>query len=135
MRRRIALAVVLLLSPAAARGVPLASEPLEHGGSGLQITPDGRQTLVSKDVAGARWTITWEPASGRATGNVFATDGGPPRFVACAQVAANPSSAQITFACRVADPCAAAPCDTSAWVPVDEVVLPATFFLPPFAGD
>jgi polyhydroxybutyrate depolymerase len=116
-------------------GKRLSGAPPAERTSGLQITPDGKQTLISKDVAGERWTITYEQASGRATGNVFATDGGPPKFVACARIAANPSSARITFACRVADPCTAAPCGPGGWLPVDDVMLPVTFFLPPFAGD
>jgi len=103
--------------------------------SGLQITPDGERTLVSKDVGAERWTITYERASGRAVGNVFATDGSPPRFVACARVAENPSSALLTFDCRVANPCIAAPCAPGEWQPAIEVSLPATFFLPRFAGD
>ena len=39
--------------------------------SGLQITPDERCTLVSKDVGTERWAITRNADDGSVTGNVF----------------------------------------------------------------
>ena len=49
--------------------------------SGLQITPDRRRILISKDVSGSRWAITRNLADGTVTGNVFDTAGGDPTFL------------------------------------------------------
>ena len=68
--------------------------------SGIQRSPDRKRTLVSKDVEGQRYAITLNSADFSVTGNVFFTDGGPPKFVACTRVSGN------DFACSVADACA-----------------------------
>ncbi len=102
--------------------------------SGLQITPDRKRTLISKDVGPARWAITQNP-DGTATGNVFFSDGGEPKFVFCERVGddgnPDPETVQISFSCSLADRCLAEPCLPSAWsVLPDKVVLPGSFFLP-----
>ncbi len=103
--------------------------------SGVQITPDGKQNLISKDVGEERWAITYTPASGDVTGNVFRADGGAPQFVACTRLTVDPVAATLTFACSGADLCPAAPCDPTQWTPLGEVTLPQAFFEPPPAAD
>lgn len=48
---------------------------------GIQTTPDGRRTLVNKDVGAERWAISRNQDDGTVTGNVFRADGGPPAFI------------------------------------------------------
>src|SRR5262245_1237489 len=50
--------------------------------SGVQISPDGKRVLISKDVGDERWAITLNDDN-TVTGNVFPQDGGPPQFVWC----------------------------------------------------
>ncbi len=99
--------------------------------SGLQITPDGKRTLVSKDVAAERWAITLAP-DGSVTGNVFFPDGGEPRFVACDPTGAGDDPLELS--CWGADKCPIAPCTSDHWVFIANVSLPASFFLPPENG-
>ncbi len=96
--------------------------------SGLQITPDERRTLVSKDVGAERWVITLNADDGTATGNVFFPGGGDPKFVACDQTASSEDA--LTFACAGADRCPLAPCAPDEWVPTGEVTIPRSFFQP-----
>ena len=39
--------------------------PAASAQSGLQITPDGQQTIVSKDIGGQRWAIARNASDGR----------------------------------------------------------------------
>jgi polyhydroxybutyrate depolymerase len=94
--------------------------------SGIQVTPDGRQTLVSKDVGDERWAIGYEAASGTLTGNVFRTDGQAPTFVACQRTSV-PTADPLLFACAAADGCPAAPCTPERWTDLGAVSLPARF--------
>lgn len=95
--------------------------------SGIQISPDGKRTLLSKDLAGERWAINVNNATGNVTGNVFSPDGGPPQFVFCDELSRD--DGQITFECFGADGCPLEPCDTEEeWVSLDRVTLPADFF-------
>jgi polyhydroxybutyrate depolymerase len=100
--------------------------------SGVQIPPGGGRTLVSKDVGAERWAITRNDEDGSVTGNVFIQGEPAPRFVFCREIATNPSSAEITYDCYGAGPCAVAPCRPDAWAPLGEVRIPAIFFFPPF---
>lgn len=72
-----------------------------HAGSGapsaLQVAPDGRGVLISKDVGGARWSINRNP-DGTATGNVFFPDGGAPAFVWCEEVGR--AGGEVVLSCR-----------------------------------
>lgn len=67
--------------------------------SGIQLTPDGERILVSKDVGAERYAITANTADRSLTGNVFFTDGGPAKFIACSRISGN------DFSCGVADAC------------------------------
>lgn len=66
---------------------------------GVQFTPDGKRTLVNKDVGSERWAIA-RNEDGSATGNVFRSDGGDPAFIFCAPLA-TPNG----FECFGADAC------------------------------
>ena len=72
--KRIAAGLVLALA-----GAPLAVATARE--SGFQLSPDGRQILVSKDVGPERWVIV-QADDGTVSGNVF-RDAGAPLFVWC----------------------------------------------------
>jgi hypothetical protein len=93
--------------------------------SGMQVTPDSKRTLVNKDVADERWAITRNP-DGSVTGNVFFPGGGPPKFVACQELAH--AGGQVTLSCSGADACVLAPCAADEWVFIAQVTLSETFF-------
>jgi N-acetylneuraminic acid mutarotase len=97
--------------------------------SGIQVTPDGKRTLINKDVGDERWAITRNADDGTVTGNVFFPDGGDPAFVWCSPVGEDDQS--VTLDCSGAEACAAAPCAPEAWTPLGEVTLPRSFFAPP----
>lgn len=97
--------------------------------SGVQVTPDGKRTLISKDVEGARWAITHNDDA-TVTGNVFYPDGRPPDFVFCEETGGDASN--VTLRCRLAAACPLAPCPPEGWVDIaGEVELPRSFFSPP----
>lgn len=76
--------------------------------SGLQITPDQKRVLISKDVGGSRWAITRNFSDGSVTGNVFDTAGGDPTFLFCVQRSA--SIEDVGLACYGAPRCVTGPC-------------------------
>src|SRR5262249_19034387 len=101
--------------------------------AGLQITPDGKRTHVSKDVNGERWAITRNSEDGTVTGNVFTSDGGDPKFIWCDPISGGGTSnpaALVTYSCEGADRCSAAPCSPDQWSFIAQVTLPESFFLP-----
>ncbi len=106
--------------------------------SGLQITPDGKRTLVSKDVGAERWAITLNADDGSVTGNVFKSDGSEPSFVWCAYLFddgnSNANERQITFECSGADACPGPSCPAGQWTTLATVALPGSFFLPPLSA-
>jgi hypothetical protein len=108
--------------------------PLARAQSGVQITPDRRLALVSKDVGDQRWAIAWDAATGVATGNVFFPDGGEPAFVWCERTdGGGEGAATLRFSCFGADRCDASPCTAESWSLIAEVDLPASFLAPPAA--
>ena len=106
--------------------------------SGVQITPDGARTLISKDVGSERWAITYNPDDDTVTGNVFSPGGGDPQFVWCQRTGDNgdpdPYTVQIDFTCSGAGACESASCPTGEWSLIAQVTLPGSFFLPPASG-
>jgi hypothetical protein len=96
--------------------------------SGVQLTPEGTRTLISKDIGEERWAIT-RNADGSVTGNVFFRDGRDPVFVYCTETGSTASD--VMLRCESADGCALAPCPPGAWTFVAEVPLPRSFFAPP----
>ena len=121
------------------------------GGRGTTLTVDRLNFLVTKDVGSERWSISYsyQPVIGAGglvvnrflsvTGNVYQADGAPPSFVYCTQrddstgTLDDPSS-EFRFSCSGTDACegTARDCAASAWTLIsDDVVLQASFFLPP----
>lgn len=96
--------------------------------SGLQFTPDGERTIISKDVGAERWAITRNLDDGSVTGNVFFPSGGPPIFIYCEETAQN--GADLDFDCFSSDLCPASPCPGDQWELLASVTLPESFFLP-----
>ena len=114
-----AVLTVTLLLPTAA---------LAQRESGVQITPDTKRVLISKDVSGQRWAITRNLDDETVTGNVYPTDGSAPTFVWCQRMGG--TGTEIDYSCSGAGVCSAAPCDASAWGFIANVTLPAEFFEP-----
>ena len=123
------LAAVLGLVAASSWSAPAAAQ------SGVQVTPDGKQNLVSKDVGDQRWAITYDLQDGTVTGNVFFPNGGAASFVWCERADEQPGGGDVALSCYGADPCAASPCTQSQWSFIATVTLPAAFFEPPPAED
>jgi hypothetical protein len=96
-------------------------------GSGIQVTPDDKRTLISKEVDGARWAITRNADDGSVTGNVYSPDGGEPLFLFCEETKATDDG--VTLSCSGADGCVAAPC--GGFAAIGEVTLPVEFFALP----
>ena len=110
------------------------SAPVEGGqgaatrGSGIQLTPDGKRTLISKDVGAERWAIT-QNEDDSVTGNVFFSDGRDPVFIFCEQT--GETATDLMLRCESADRCDRAPCSADAWGSPVDVTLPRSFFEPP----
>ncbi len=98
--------------------------------SGIQVTPDGKRTLISKDVSGARWAITYDHDDGTAIGNVYPSSGGEPQFVWCEPTASGASADEVQLACWGADPCGDS-CGSAPWGFLSQVTLPRSFFEAP----
>ena len=118
-------AVALLLTALAS--APAAAQ------SGVQRTPDGKRTLVSKDVGDQRWAISYDPQDGTVTGNVFFPNGGAATFVWCerADDQGGAGGGEIALSCYGADPCIASPCTAEQWSFIADISLPVAFFEPP----
>jgi hypothetical protein len=103
-------------------------------GSGLQITPDGKHTLISKDIGPERWALSTTGDVATVTGNVFSSSGGDPAFLWCKRTGSDgnpdPYAEQIDFACEVAANCDSPTCPNGQWHPAGAVTLPGSFFLP-----
>lgn len=110
-------------------GVFTADRARAERQSGVQITRDGKRTLISKDVGDERWAITLNADDGSITGNVFRRDGGAPQFVWCDQTGA--SEADLEFLCKGADACPTGSCTSDVWTTIAPVSIPRSFLLPP----
>jgi hypothetical protein len=104
-----------------------ATAGVDGRASGIQVTPDKKRTLISKEVAGARWAITRNADDGTVTGNVYFPDGGAPLFLYCEETDA--TAKDVTLSCSGADGCVSAPCSGFSFI--DEVSLPRDFFALP----
>lgn len=100
---------------------------------GFQIGVDGGASIISRDVAGARWAITENRDDGVLIGNVFFPDGGPPQFVWCQPTSVvpndDPALAVYTYDCFGSSTCDPTQCPD--WVFISSVTLSGTFFEPP----
>lgn len=101
-------------------------------GSGIQITRDGKRTLISKDVGDERWAITLNGEDGSITGNVFHRDGGAPQFVWCGRTGATDTTVEL--ACKGSDACASDECGPEVWTTLGPVTLPRSFLEPSTGG-
>jgi len=115
--------------------VALASEARAQTSSGVQMTPDSRRYLISKDVGTERWAISFNLADRTVTGNVFKTDGSAPSFIWCRITgetpAPEPSQSSYVLDCFGADACAAAPCADESWTPIASgLTIGGDFLLP-----
>lgn len=99
--------------------------------SGLQITPNGKRVLISKDLGGQRWAITRNLDDGTVTGNVYDTAGGDPTFLFCTQTSSTVE--EVALSCHGAGRCLASPCGVD-FQPIADVTLPQSFFAPPDAA-
>jgi hypothetical protein len=107
-------------------------------GDGVQITPDGTQILVNKDVGNERWSMSLSLTEVNpldVNGSIFRRDGGPAGFLHCPLRDVSGSADDIRNAvffwdCYVADRCAAPPCRADQWHFVATINLRGSFFLP-----
>lgn len=113
----------------------LAGGALAQSGSGLQMTPDSRRYLISKDVGAERWAISFNLDDRTVTGNVFRTDGSAPSFIWCRITSETPSAdprqTSYTLDCSGADACGAAPCSSGGWTEIASgLIITGDFLLP-----
>ncbi len=118
--RAAAIAALLVTCALALPGQAVARE------SGFQISEQEDYLLVSKDINGERWAMTYDLFDGVITGNVFPVGGGAPKFVVC-DVTDEDDQGNITADCKGADACTSCPCDKG-WAEIGVVTLPSTFF-------
>ena len=117
-------AAATALPSAPVAGVAAADDP----GAGMQETPDGSSTLVTRDLAGERWSIA-RFGDGVVTGIVYRGETAEPAFVFCEQTGTGAGTVELR--CSGADSCRVGPCSPDDWSEIGEVVVPETFFLPP----
>ncbi|MEW6271603.1 MAG: hypothetical protein AB1689_20155 [Thermodesulfobacteriota bacterium] len=110
-----------------------AAATLARANAGYQLSPDGRQVLISRDVGGERWAIVEEQDGGTLTGNVFFPDGSPPQFVWCDPTIVvedpDPLESQYGYDCFGSASCVGPDCPE--WTFLGEVTIPGSFFAPP----
>jgi len=116
----------LALACLVALGAGFAPAPAEARESGFQVSELEDYAMVSKDVNGERWAMTYDLFDGVITGNVFPTDGSAPKFVVC-EVLDEDESGNITADCKGADACTSCPC-LQGWTAIGQVSLPGSFF-------
>jgi hypothetical protein len=121
MRRIVVQSLVMVVAILAA--VPAFAQ------SGVQVTFDGKRTLISKDVGSDRWAITFNSDDQTVTGNVFRSGGGEPAFVWCGETSNDGN--QLVLSCFGADKCPETPCPASDWTFISNVTIPTQFVLPP----
>lgn len=109
-----------------AAGLLAAAAPA-RAQSGLQITPDGKRTLILKDVGAERWAIA--RFSDHVVTGIAYRVGYAPSFVWCKQIGVSDGS--FDLACSVADSCKAGPCRADQWVDYVDVEVRESFFAPP----
>lgn len=113
-----------------------ATADAAHAQAGFQLTPDGRRSLINRDVGDERWAIAYDFGDRSLTGNIFFRDGRAPAFVWCARVGddgnPDPRTVEITYSCSGAAGCAESGCSSDDWQVIDSAVtLPGSFLQPP----
>ena len=114
----------------------VATASLAHAQAGIQLTPDGRRSLINRDIGDERWAIAYDFDDRSLTGNVFFRDGRAPAFVWCKRVGddgnPDPRAVAITYACSGAAGCALFGCSPDDWQVIDAAItLPGSFLQPP----
>lgn len=99
----------------------VASTEIARAQTGVQLTPDGARTLLSKDVGDERWAITVGP-DGTVTGNVFRAADEPPQFVWCSEDGREQE--QVELWCAGTHEC-------EDWTYIARISVPESFFVPP----
>lgn len=90
--------------------------------SSLRYSPDGRHSLISKDVGGLRWTVSYNNRDRTIVGNVLDPMGGPSQFLFC-RAKVN----EVGFECSGAHGCGCGACRRSDWTELPDVVAPPGF--------
>jgi hypothetical protein len=103
-----------------------------YDGRGVACLPGGRRFMVSKVVGDERWMVTWDARMGMGlgdmSGNVVNGDGDVV-FLHCTVTGVtgpDPERDSLMMSCDAGD----AVVGSSGWSHFDDVVLPASFFLP-----
>jgi hypothetical protein len=103
-----------------------------YDGKGVACLPGGRRFMVSKLVGGERWMVTWDARMGMGLGDMsgnVVTDDGQVIFLHCTVTGVtgpDPDLDSLLMSCDAGDSVVG----PSGWHHFDNVVLPATFFLP-----
>ena len=111
-------------------GLGLAMEAAaQERTSAIQCTDFGRrEVLINKDVPSGggtqRWTITYQPGTGRSLGNVYEADGGA-TFLQCDRTSI--SIGQVHMRCKTNSSCSATECP--GWQDIPSDVSVACSFL------
>lgn len=101
---------------------------------GVQLQPDGVVIAVSKDLGGARWSISLDTERATVAGIVYAP-GESPAFIWCVVTGIDGDLAQggsLDARCLGASRCPSTPCGVNGddWTFVSDVTIPGSFFLP-----
>ncbi len=112
----------------------LAATSVLAASGGVQWSHDGLRILANKDVGAERWAITLNLDDATVTGNVFFSDGRPPRFISCEGTGHSyqPDVSKLTvqYRCFGSDPAQSVFASTDWNVVGDPVMLDAAFFAP-----
>ncbi len=115
-----------------------------HAKSSIQVTPDGSEILVNKQIGSGntaqQWVITLDIDQDTLTGNVFEASGAAATFFSCDVTWSGDGIFDLTdlqtqtasLDCEIASGCSSLPCDPDTeWHAISNVPpLPGTFFLP-----
>lgn len=125
-------------------GLVLSAVPA-HAKSAIQLTPDGSEILVNKQIgqgsSAQQWVISLNVDFDTLTGNVFELNGSAPTFFSCdvtwdgdgvVDTIGDLKNQTATLDCMIASGCSALPCDASTeWHALGAVPpVPGSFFLP-----
>ncbi len=94
----------------------------------MQVTPDGRHTLVTKVIGGAQWAIALDSADDGVIGSVVGESGTD--FLYCTPKPTRRRT-DVELSCETAPPCNSSPCDAAQWGFAYVSHLPLSFFQPP----
>jgi hypothetical protein len=96
----------------------------------IQVSPDQKQVLIVKDIAGQHWTITRHLEDETITAMVSSLEAGSTTFLWCLR--GDQAGDQVMLSCSVAASCTNA-CVPEQWSSIAEVTVPTSFLEPPGA--